>query len=162
ANGNSIGRISPWGSVITFTAPGIRGPTGITAGPDGAMWFTNYASIGRITVGGAVTIFGGGPTTTSSITTGPDGAAWFTGGAGIGPMTTSGVTGISLHGPGGIYYPTDIATGPDGAVWFANTGDSSNQNAYVGRIAMDGTVTNLHATDWSRPASIVAGPDGAM
>jgi streptogramin lyase len=38
--------------VSNYTGTGIDGPAGITTGPDGAMWFTNYdnGSIGRITV----------------------------------------------------------------------------------------------------------------
>ena len=40
------------GIVTNYTGTGIDGPAGITAGPDGAVWFTNYhnSSIGRITV----------------------------------------------------------------------------------------------------------------
>ena len=37
----SIGRISTAGSLSHFTDPTIEEPTGITAGPDGALWFTN-------------------------------------------------------------------------------------------------------------------------
>lgn len=45
------------GVVKTYSDPSISGPNGITAGPDGALWFTNSAnnSIGRITTGGRVT-----------------------------------------------------------------------------------------------------------
>ena len=39
---NSIGRITTGGVVTNYTGTGISGPTGITAGPDGALWFTNY------------------------------------------------------------------------------------------------------------------------
>ena len=40
-----------------YTGTGISAPVWIAAGPDGALWFTNYAndSIGRITTAGAVT-----------------------------------------------------------------------------------------------------------
>ena len=41
--------------VTNYSAPSIDGPSGITVGPDGALWFPNFgnASIGRITtVGG--------------------------------------------------------------------------------------------------------------
>jgi hypothetical protein len=55
---------------------------GITAGPDGALWFTMFAanSIGRITTTGAITQY---PIPTansqsSGIATGPDGSIWFT------------------------------------------------------------------------------------
>ena len=68
---------APSGSPTTGTAPsvespprgwsaiyfgkGIDDPLGISAGPDGALWFTNYGnnSIGRITTTGVVTNFTG-------------------------------------------------------------------------------------------------------
>ena len=47
---NSIGRISTAGVVSNYTDPSISGPQRIAAGPDGALWFTDYFySIGRIT-----------------------------------------------------------------------------------------------------------------
>jgi virginiamycin B lyase len=56
-------------------------PWGITAGPDGALWFTvTDAYIGRITIAGSITEYLV-PTANSDpfwITLGPDGALWFT------------------------------------------------------------------------------------
>ena len=54
---NSIGRITTNGTVTTYTGTGIASPQGITTGPDGALWFTNYTgnSAGRITTTGTVT-----------------------------------------------------------------------------------------------------------
>ena len=41
--GNKIGRITTGGVFTEFAIPdGQRRPTGITAGPDGALWFTEY------------------------------------------------------------------------------------------------------------------------
>jgi virginiamycin B lyase len=55
---------------------------GITAGPDGALWFTESASgkIGRITTGGQIQEFSLPSVSTHplGITAGPDGALWFT------------------------------------------------------------------------------------
>ena len=65
----------------TTPGPGIDDPVGIAAGPDGALWFTNYGnnSIGRITTTGAVTNYTGtGISLPFGITAGPDGALWFT------------------------------------------------------------------------------------
>jgi streptogramin lyase len=48
----SIGRITTGGQITTYTTPGINNPGGITAGPDGTLWFNNNVypgSIGRIT-----------------------------------------------------------------------------------------------------------------
>ena len=57
-------------------------PVGITAGPDGNLWFTEIASnnIGRISTAGVITEFAV-PTANSQpvgITAGPDGNLWFT------------------------------------------------------------------------------------
>ena len=54
---NKIGRITTAGAVTEYTVPtGGANPTGITAGPDGALWFTesNANKIGRITTGGTL------------------------------------------------------------------------------------------------------------
>jgi hypothetical protein len=80
--GNRIGRISVGGSITEFPLPTPSSyPWGITAGPDGNLWFTEAGSnrIGRITPAGVITTF---PLLTSSrdpigITVGPDGALWF-------------------------------------------------------------------------------------
>ena|SRR5258708_4074598 len=85
---DKIGRISPTGTITEFTLPtgnssGVRGgPVGITAGPDGALWFTDAANnaIGRITTAGKISEFAL-PTPQSApeyITSGPDGKLWFT------------------------------------------------------------------------------------
>src|SRR5207302_4789039 len=70
---------------ITEFSAGITagsGPYGITAGPDGNLWFTEYFGnrIGRITPAGVVTEFRAGLTgfTPSGIAIGPDGNLWFT------------------------------------------------------------------------------------
>ena len=66
------------GGVITnYTGTGISDPNYITAGPDGALWFTNLGndSIGRITTSGIVTNYtGAGIGDPYAITVGPDGA----------------------------------------------------------------------------------------
>jgi virginiamycin B lyase len=46
--GNKIGRITTNGKITEFTLPtGSMGPFGITAGPDGALWFSEAGKIGR-------------------------------------------------------------------------------------------------------------------
>ena len=40
--------------VTNYTDPSFNFPSGITAGPDGALWFTNDNSIERITTDGVV------------------------------------------------------------------------------------------------------------
>src|SRR4051794_26809679 len=88
-----VGRITPEGVFRVFTpGPGESGgdmtagsrPTGIAAGSDGALWFTESASpgrIGRITTDGDVTEYTEGLTQDRApwmIAAGPDGNMWFT------------------------------------------------------------------------------------
>src|SRR5438552_130229 len=74
-----------------------NGPSGITAGPDGNLWFTVLGSnqIGRITPAGRVTGFWTLSSTPYNITAGPDGNLWFTEdgatGYAIGRITPAGV-----------------------------------------------------------------------
>jgi len=103
----------------------------ISAGPDGALWFTEQAgnNIARITTSGTITEY---PIPTAdayptAIAAGPDGALWFTEDAApqdvgkIGRITTSGVI-IEYPVPTSGSGPTDITAGPDGAMWFIGLG----------------------------------------
>lgn len=138
-------------------------PTGIAAGPDGALWFAESQrdKIGRVTTDGVFTEYAT-PTSLSSpwqIASGPDGALWFTERAGhqIGRVTTSGV--ISEYAiPTASSFLSGIAAGPDGALWFTED-DAGN----VGRITTSGAVTEYPIpTVGSWPEAIAAGPDGAL
>ena len=142
---------------------------GITTGPDGTLWFTNYgqASVGRMTTSGKTTIYPAGAFGPTSITTGPDGALWFTNtatviccgdtlvatGGSIGRITTSGAVTTYPTGEGD---PGAITVGPDGALWFTNGADS------IGRITTSGAVTIYSGSGISYPTAITAGPDGAL
>ncbi len=102
--GESIGRITPSGVVSSFTATGINAPEGITAGPDGALWFTNAAnnSIGRITTDGAVSVYTGGPFLSVTPPDGPPGTTINLYGSGFSAGETVKVsykTGLSLPKP---------------------------------------------------------------
>jgi virginiamycin B lyase len=144
-----------------FLPPTSLAPHGIAAGPDGALWFTEFASdrIGRITTGGVQTFFplpvGSAPL---GITTGPDGALWFTEGgtSRIGRITTDGtLSEFALSTPGS--QPTGIAAGPDGALWFTEAGGDR-----IGRITTGGVLIEFPLPMGTRPAGITAGPDGAL
>jgi streptogramin lyase len=156
--------------VTNYTGTGISNPNGVTAGPDGALWFTNYGnnSIGRITTGGVVTNYTGtGISNPSGITIGPDGALWFTNAGNsfgqtgsIGRITTGGV--VTNLGTG-LNNPSGITAGPDGALWFTNSGIPTLHAAgSIGRITTGGVVTNYTGTGISIPNGITAGPDGAL
>ena len=163
------------GSLSEFVLPASQSvPEGITMGPDGALWFTEYGanSIGRITPGGKITTY---PLPTfdanpQSITVGPDGALWFTEWYAnkIGRITTSGsIREFSLPTcgscPGGKRLgPYGIAKGPDGALWF-----TANFGSAIGRITTSGAVTvyplpNRACCTHAYPLGITRGPDGAL
>jgi virginiamycin B lyase len=134
-------------SEFPIPTPGSA-PAGITAGPDGALWFTeegyptdpNNENIGRITTAGAITEFlppsyyHTGP---NSITTGPDGALWFTenGFNQIGRITTAGVITNEIPIPTGNSGAYGITAGPDGALWFIE-----NKANKIGRITTAGVI----------------------
>jgi len=136
----------------------------ITAGPDGALWFTEgIGKIGRITTAGVFMEYTV-PTPLSTphgITSGPDGALWFTEfvGNNIGRISTSGVITeypVPTAGAGLL----NIAAGPDGALWFTE-GDGNK----IGRITTAGTITEFpipHIYGDTYPDGITSGPDGNL
>jgi virginiamycin B lyase len=136
-------------------------PRMIAAGPDGALWFTefNTSQIGRITTAGAITEFPvAGSTFPFDIAAGPDGRMWFTESesliGAINPATGR-IRQFVLPRP-----DTDaagITGGPDGAVWFTETpGDA------IARITPAGQVTEFMLPPGSSPSGITTGPDGAL
>src|SRR5947209_2712050 len=76
-------RALPSGGITEYLVPTAGSqPAQITAGPDGALWFTESTAnkLGRITTSGTFTEYAvptanAGP---AGITVGPDGALWFT------------------------------------------------------------------------------------
>ena len=175
SSGNVIGAVlTPGAASAGFTEFPI--PTGgsyaedITAGPDGALWFTEgeAGKIGRITTAGSITEYpilsGGAYSFPGGITAGPDGALWFTedreGPGYIGRISTAGVITEYLI-PSGFSQPMGIAAGPDGALWFTEFGN--NGASKIGRITTGGTITEFSTPEQnSGPQGITAGPDGAL
>ncbi|MGE0027988.1 MAG: hypothetical protein AB7O78_15810 [Thermoleophilia bacterium] len=139
-------------------SPGAA-PRGITAGPDGNVWFAEDAGrIGRITPTGTITEFSQGITAGSrplDIATGADGNLWFTelfGGA-VARITPAGaVTEFRTGIPAGAF-PEGIVAGADGNLWFAMSTKG------IGRAATDGTITTF-AVPGAQARGITAGPDG--
>src|SRR5207244_7400133 len=85
--GNNIGLLTPSGTVMEFNVPTAgSNPFGITAGPDGNLWFVENSgeSVGRITPTGTVTEYPLPPfvnpegSASSGIAPGPDANLWFT------------------------------------------------------------------------------------
>lgn len=136
-------------------------PDGITAGPDGALWFTDPGNdvIGRITTKGDYTLQQPANVEVSvGITAAPDNALYFTAAqsnAQIGKITTDGT--VTLFSDPGGAYPQGITVGLDGALWFAES------NGTVGRMDTKGTVTHFTvAASNAELEGIVTGPDGNL
>jgi virginiamycin B lyase len=148
-----------------------RSPSSITAGPDGAMWFTTFGGndVGRVAPDGSLVLTPTPDTTgptdgrgLSGIVTGPDGALWFTEffGNRIGRMTTAGAFSF-VDDPGAK--PDGIAVGSDGALWITEPGSNS-----IGRVTTGGALSHFPLPASSAPSfikrlgGITAGPDGRL
>jgi streptogramin lyase len=151
------------GPAVEFPLPTSgSGPTAITAGPDGNLWFTEATAnrIGRITPSGVVTEFFTGISPSANlhgITAGPDGNLWFTefGPDKVGRITPAGdVTEFSTDIDSGAD-PIGITTGSDGNLWFAEL-----DKGQIGRITPAGIVTEFGAGAF--PNGITPGPDGNL
>ncbi len=152
---------SPLGQITEFPIPTANSsPTGIAAGPDGNLWFTELTGnkIGRITTSGTITEF---PIATVNslpdfITAGPDGNLWFTEANGnkIGRITTAGAM-TEFPIPIGVGGPMAITLGPDLNLWFTAAGK-------VGKITPDGVVTvfSTMIQPSSGSTGITSGQDG--
>jgi virginiamycin B lyase len=167
---SQIGRMTRRGAFKIYSLDSVQHmTTDITAGPDGALWFTfpnnappfDSGRIGRITTAGNVTLYPiPGTTDAESITAGPDGNLWFADhvGAAVWRMTTGGAARkFAIPGPSGTY-PYEITAGPDGALWFTDF-----NGRRIGRITTAGQVTfyPLGSQD-GLPDSIATGPDGKL
>ncbi|MEQ1947862.1 MAG: hypothetical protein ABL995_11775 [Bryobacteraceae bacterium] len=138
-------------------------PSRLIAGPDGALWFTEFTGnkIGRITTSGTITEFNV-PTPSSTptgIASGPDGALWFSEQTAnkIGRLTTAGVF-SEFPLPVAASTPLQIIPGPDGAMWF--TEQAGNK---IGRISMSGAITEFTIpTTGGNPNGLTVGVDGNL
>ncbi|HKQ77862.1 MAG TPA: hypothetical protein VJ810_29460 [Blastocatellia bacterium] len=152
----SIGRITLDGSITEYPIPdtGSR-PRAITAGPDGAIWFTDPAlnSIWRMTPEGSFASFairtaGSEP---SGIVAGPDGNLYFTEfqASQIGIITPGGVVKDEIPTPTQNSGPSGITVGSDGNIWFIESNASR-----VGRLELAADL-NLNIT----ASTSIAGKD---
>ena len=134
---------------------------GITAGPDGAVWFTQFDRVGRLGTDGRMTEFGIDDTRPFGITTGPDRALWFTryGSGKISRLTTNGalVDFTINYGAGPRSGPTEITAGPDQALWFV---DANRQT--IGRLTTNGAFSEFALAFGSQPFHLTTGPDAAL
>jgi virginiamycin B lyase len=162
---HGVGKVTTGGTVTAYPVPTpvsnpTPGPLGITAGPDGNLWFTECQAhdiVQETTAGVILAAYTTGGLPPYSITAGPDGALWFTEGGEIGTITTGGSITNFTSGVHAIN-ANDIVTGPDGKLWFTEP----NANA-IGTITTSGTFSEYSIPTTSGfPVAIVSGPDGAL
>jgi streptogramin lyase len=170
-----VGAALAWGGLASADAPltptkytiptSGSAPTGITAGSDGNLWFTESAGgkIGRITPAGTITEPMGatglpGPTV---ISPGVKNMLWFTESAAVGELALpNGTVTQSPTLPGGdIHRPGGVAVDSQGNAWVTIA-----QTVTTPLIAeLDNgrwTPTGGSLASGALPESIVAGPDG--
>lgn len=154
-----------------FTIPtSFADAIGITAGPDGNLWFAEEGGnkIASMTPTGTFTEYTltTANSTPFNITSGPDGNIWFTENANskIGVITPGSST-ITEYTASGVKGEGGITAGPDGNVWFtASCGISAlDAGNCVGNITPGGTMTTSNLSNSTAAAQgIVAGPDGNL
>ncbi len=142
-------------------------PSGMTLGPDGAIWFTEYLAtkIARIDDSGAVTEYAipdPNPSGRSrSIASGPDGNLWFTSGSGVWRATPSAAfTQFSIAPAIG---PGHIISGPDGNLWFsvvAGDGGDPSSGYQIGRMTTTGALALFPINTDGNVDGLTNGPDG--
>ncbi len=167
---DGIAEITPSGTISTVWSGAQNVQYNqITKGPDGALWFTEFANdrIGRIDSTKHVTEFSAGITAGSGpydIVTGPDGNLWFTEFylGKIGRITPTGAVTeypTSSAGTG----PNGITVGSDGNLYFAEY----NTNA-IARVTTAGVITEFAMPTTTLnggnpgPAFLVTGSDGNL
>lgn len=159
--------------------PLTSGPLDVAAGPDGALWLTEFLPTGtdngidsryqirRVTTHGDLTntflVPGITDTAPYGIVAGPDGNLWLIEQVAPTNPPTSAVlrvtpAGVATEFNTGSAGPGDITVGPDGALWF--TEFAANK---IGRITTTGAITEFAVpTAGASLAGITAGPDGNL
>jgi len=170
--GAKIGALEPaFGLLTEYTQTASTTLAGLTAGPEGDVWFTDEhgseSFVGSIAPAtGAITEYKL-PTLASKpaqITVGAEGALWFTepGTGWIGKFNT--ITKVPVDYKSGITEkdePKGIATGPEGDIWFTLAGKTLPA---IGRL----NPTTYEVTEFSKglgagtPQAIVTGSDGNL
>jgi len=156
------------GSVVEYAVPTTGSqPVSIVTGPDGSLWFTEFAAnkIGRLSTNGTFDEF---PILTvasqpDELAAGPDGNVWFaeTAGNKIGRVTPTGDVTEFGAGISPASQPTAIVAGADGNLWFTERA-LANPTGRIGRISPSGEVTEYGIGITGHPLVIAAGSDGNL
>ena len=154
-------------TITEFKVPSPGVPQGITAGSDGALWFTLFYDnqVGRVTTKGTVSVFNLHTNNSATyITPGSDGALWLTLLNDVGGSTTNQIGRLTTAGKLTTFtvpkasYIWDIASGSDGNLYFT---DGASR---VWRVTKTGKFTAFPFTDSTGgyPYQITSGPDGNL
>jgi virginiamycin B lyase len=171
-----IARVSAAGEFTRYPLPTGYRAVSITAGPDGAMWFSelNRAGrnkLGRLTMDGRYSEFAvpGDRYGLFALTAGADGALWFLSGDAVGRLTTSGT--YSEHALPRGNHPHGLTAGPDGAIWITQSVGKDRMVASktlrvvrkIGRISSTGAYSEFALPPGELgPEQITTGADGAL
>jgi len=166
-----VGRITPAGVISSFALPSYGVTIGITAGPDGALWFTDRyccatPHVGRVTTAGAITqltlphpVGSTDRAFSGPIVAGADGKLWasdYWDGFYLTSITTGGLStdfkvstlSASIGG---------LTLGADGKVWFTEP-DAGK----IGAITSVGIITEFALPSGSHPKGITSASDGNL
>jgi streptogramin lyase len=192
SNTDSLARLTPSGAVSEFPVPGAGGFVSlfhITAGPDGALWFTGFNPPGHLyrasTDGNVTEVAQGGVTpgfpsgNIEDVVTGPDGNLWATRPFQNPADELIRVTPVgAITGFGGAAGLSDdatlrsIAVGDDGNLYITDSGQGEDPPgpARVWRFNLATSQFELLATAGTTPGftagngagDITSGPDGNL
>jgi virginiamycin B lyase len=184
-DGAHVGRVSPAGFVTIFhfpaDFPSVEGiPTPLIAGPDGNLWALDLipGTLWRITPRGSIMhVYISLRSGACCHAAGPDHNIWVIARGDALVVSASGETLHDFALPA-ANTPVSIASGPDDALWFleAVAQDNGPEQVRIGRLALDGTLTEFPVPSYSSmkltgllgataalgTPSIVAAPDGAI
>lgn len=156
-----VGRIDISGHLSEFPAMAHSQPSGIVAGPDGTMWFTDAerGEIVKITPAGRMSFYYA-PVLhdAGDIIAGDDQHIWFSapGADGIGRIAVDGALQMFYLPPGST--PGSLVWGPDNAVWFLDPGHDA-----IGRVSPDGmTIAYPLPAPVGARAPFIVGRDGNL
>jgi virginiamycin B lyase len=181
-----IGRVSSSGSITEYPTSGAgltagAEPSGIVAGPNGDIWFTEYGTgrLGAIDPAsgklvGEYPVPAGASSNPQGIVVGPDGALWFTerGADQIGRLdptmaqsgTSNGFSEFAIPSNGTHIgaQPVDLIDGPNGTMWATLlAGDVASIVPAGSGPDTIATITRFQLpTAGSGPEGLVLGPDG--
>ena len=161
------------GTITKYPLKAFKGgasddPQKIIVGPDGNLWFTEYAAgkVGKITTSGTITEYSlpekefSDPT---AIAVGPDKNLWVTGRVNhLWRITTSGEITEYTHSlpeklPQTEGGPTGITAGPDGNLWI------SDGESMILKMNKEGEIlAEYELPAKSRPSKITPGPEGNL